>query len=352
MNDFLNKTFYGNTIQEWGISLLIILFSIVFAKVIYWIFGNIIKKFTKKTKTNLDYLIVDNIEEPIVTAIVLAGFWFGPNYLNLTEGLENFLNKTFYFAITFVVFWLIVRLVDALIVQYLSPIVKKTRGDLDDHILYIVRKSFKVAIWILAVVIGLNNAGYDVGALIAGLGIGGLAFALAAKDSVANLFGGVTVFADKPFKIKDRIQIDDFDGIITEIGLRSTKLKTLAGRVVTIPNKKFTDSYIENITSEPTRKMSISLGLTYTTTADEIQKGIKILQQIDKESDYTSTECIAYFESFGDFSLNIRFIYYIKNKEGNWYKAPNSINQLILEKFNAEGLEFAFPTQTIYTENS
>ena len=131
----------------------------------------------------------------------------------------------------------------------------------------------------------------------------------------------------------------------------STKIITLLQIfTVTIPNKKFTDTYIENVTSEPSRKVNMVLGLTYDTSHKDIQKAITILKNIDTESDYTSTPCVVYFESFGDFSLNIRFMYFIKTKENYWFKAPNAINSLILEKFNQAGLNFAFPTQTIITE--
>ena len=352
MTEFFEKTFYGNTIWEWMISLLIIAGAFIGAKILYWLFGSIIKKITGKTKSKLDDLIVDKIEEPIILAFVLGGFWFGLSYLNLSEGFADFIEKAFYVAITFDVSWLVVRLVDALIVEYLTPLVKKTDAELDDQLLPIIRKTLKAVIWIVAVIIGLNNAGYDVGALLAGLGLGGLAFAMAAKDSVANLFGGISVFIDKPFKIQERVQIDGYDGIITDIGLRSTKLKTLAGRIVTIPNHKFTDSYIENITSEPSRKMSLTLGLTYDMTPDKIQKGIDILLDIDKNSKYTVQNAIAYFASFGDFSLNISFIYYIKTEPDYWFLAPNDINAEILKRFNEAGLEFAFPTQTIITQNS
>ncbi|MCF6364791.1 MAG: mechanosensitive ion channel family protein [Bacteroidales bacterium] len=351
MTEFFDKTFYGNTIAEWLVALLIIVGTFVLAKALYWVSGNIIKKLTKKSKSQLDDLIVDKIEEPIILALVLGGFWFGVAYLNLSEGFAAFMDKAFYVAITFDVSWLIVRLVDAIIVEYLTPLVKKTDGDLDDQLLPIIRKSLKAVIWIVAIVVGLNNAGYDVGALIAGLGLGGLAFAMAAKDSVANLFGGVSVFMDKPFKINDRIQLDGFDGTITDIGLRSTKLKTLNGRIVTIPNHKFTGSYIENVSSEPSRKMALSLGLTYDMTADDIQRGIEILKEIDKNSKYTEDECVAIFETFGDFSLNITYIYYIKPGEDIW-AAINDTNFEILRKFNEAKLGFAFPTQTIITQNN
>lgn len=349
MSEFFEKTFYGNTIAEWSVSLLIIAGTFVLAKAIYWLSGNIIKKITKKTKSKLDDLIIDKIEEPVILALVLGGIWYAVSYLNVSDGFVNFADKAFYVAFTFDVSWLVVRLVDSILVEYLSPLVKKTKGNLDDQLMPIIRKSLKAVIWAMAIVIGLNNAGYNVGTLLAGLGLGGLAFAMAAKDSVANLFGGVTVFVDKPFKIGDRIVIDGYDGTVSDMGLRSTKLKTLAGRIVTIPNKNFTEKYIENISSEPSRKIALSLGLTYDTQAINILKAIDILKDIDKKSKYTKEDCVAIFESFGDFSLNITYIYYIIKGEDIW-AAINYTNQEILKRFNEAELEFAFPTQTILTQ--
>ena len=136
---------------------------------------------------------------------------------------------------------------------------------MDDQLLPVVRKGLRATIWILGILVALNNAGYNVGALLAGLGIGGLALAMAAKDTVANIFGGVTIFTDKPFKINERIKLGGFDGTITEIGIRSTRLKTLEGRVVTIPNAKFTGGMVENVSMEPSRKVVLNLGLVYDT---------------------------------------------------------------------------------------
>ena len=350
MSEFFEKTFYGNTVAEWSIALLIIVGTFVLAKAIYWLSGNIIKKITQKTKSKLDDLIIDKIEEPIILALVLGGIWYAISYLNVSEGFAGFADKAFYVAFTFDVSWLVVRLVDSVLVEYLSPLVKKTKGNLDDQLLPIIRKSLKATIWAVAVIVGLNNAGYDVGALLAGLGLGGLAFAMAAKDSVANLFGGITVFMDKPFKIGDRIVIDGYDGNIVDMGLRSTKLKTLAGRLVTIPNKNFTEKYIENISSEPSRKMSITIGLTYDMSTEDVNKGIELLKEINKKCEYTLDDCVVYFASFGDFSMNLSFTYFIKSKPDFWFLAPNEINLQILQKFNDDGLEFAFPTQTILTQ--
>lgn len=351
MTEILEFVIYNNTLAEWLISLAIIVGTFLGAKILYWISTNIIKRFIKKTRTNLDDLIIDRIEKPVLFGFVLGGVWFGLSYLNLSDAVSGFISKVYYISVAIDIAWMIVRLSDALIVNYLAHFLKNADGEKDHQFVMIIRRTFKIVIWTTAAVLGIKNAGYDVGAILAGLGLGGLAFALAAKDSLTNLFGGIAVISDKPFKINDRIQIDGFDGIVTDLGMRSTKLKTISGnRVVTIPNHKLTTSYIENVTSEPSRKMSVLLALTYKTTAEAIQKAIAILKEIDEESSYTDEGCTAYFESFGPYSLNIRFYYFIKPEEDFWYLAPNEINMKILNRFAEAGLEFAYPTQTIITD--
>lgn len=350
MSDFLAKNFYHNTIQDWAISLAIILAAVILAKVVYWIFGNIIKKITSHTTSRLDDILVDMVEEPVVFGITILGFWMGMEQLDFPDGFSKFLGKIYNLLIAINVTWLVARTIDALIREYVAPWVEKTDGNFDDQLLPIIQKGVRVVIWMLGIIVGLNNVGYDVGALIAGLGIGGLAFALAAKDSISNFFGGITVFADKPFIIGDRVKMDGFDGWITEIGIRSTRLKTLEGRIVTIPNAKFTDSYIENVTMEPARKVTMSLGLTYNTPAEKIALAMKILKEINDENTRTDETTLLSFNTFGDFSLGIFFGYYIKSDE-DILDVQTQINLEILKRFNAENLEFAFPTQTLYNIN-
>jgi len=349
MSDFFSKTFYNNTIGEWAISLSIILASIIIAKLLYYFISKVLKRFTKKTNTKLDDILLDMLEEPMVFAIIIAGVWYGLNFLNLTEGLEKFIEKVYYILIVFNIAWLTTRLFDALVKEYLKPLVEKSESDLDDQLLPIATKSIKIIVWILALIIGLSNAGYDVGALIAGLGIGGLALAMAAKDSVANLFGGFTIFTDKPFTLHDRIKVSGFDGTVEEIGIRSTRLKTLEGRIVTIPNATFSNGTIENVSSEASRKMVVDLGLTYDTTPENMEKAMQILKDIAlANSNINNNDIVTAFVSFGDSAMIIRLVYYII-KGADIYGVMTEVNMEILKKFNDTKLDFAFPSQTIYT---
>jgi len=352
MVEFFEKTYYGNTVVSWAIFFAIIIFSILLSKVVYFLITKFIKQFTKNTKSKLDDIIIDKLEEPLVFFIIITGIWYGFAILNLSDSLIELKSHAFYFIITFGIAWLVIRLLDALIEEYLVPIVQKSETDLDDQLLPIARKAISITIWALALIIGLDNAGYDVTALIAGLGVGSLAFALAANDSISHLFGGFVIFTDKPFSINDRVIVNGFDGMVKEIGIRSTRIQTLDGRTVTLPNGTIANNSIINISSEKARKITLDLGLTYDTTPINMQLAMDLLQEISKQNSHLdSTKTVTAFTAFGDFSLTLRYIYYIK-KGSDIFNTMTEVNMEILKQFNDNKLEFAFPTQTLYNIKS
>ena len=350
MKEFLEKTYYGNTIGEWALSLGILIAFILLSKVVYILITKVIKQITKRTKSKIDDIIIDKLEEPAVFAIILTGIWYSLEMLVLPDWWDIMTGHAYYFLVTFNVAWLLVRLFNAFIDEYLQPLVLKSKTDFDDQLLPIARKAVNISVWVLAIIIGLNNAGYDVTALIAGLGIGSFAFALAAKDSISHIFGGFVLFTDKPFTINDRVMVKGYDGFVREVGVRSTRIQTLDGRMVTIPNGSIVNDTVTNITMEDARKVSQDLGLTYDTTPEMMESAMKILREICAENEHVDEKrTVTTFLSFGDFSLNIRFIYYIK-KGSNIFNTMNEINMEVLRRFNENKLDFAFPTQTIQTE--
>jgi len=347
--DFLQNTFLGNTLEHWLIALAWAVGGIIVARILYKVVGSIARKLTAKTRSNLDDLIVDKLEEPLVLALTIIALRSAYAQLSFGDSVDDFVDTSITVAYALNITWGVARLVDATIMNFFVPFTLRSESTMMDQFAPILRKGLRGGIWVLGIILALNNAGYDVGALLAGVGIGGLALAMAAKDFVSNMFGGITVFVDQPFKAGDRIQIAGYDGTIEEIGLRSTRLRTLAGRIVIIPNFKFTDSFLENVTNEPSRKIACTLGLTYDTKPEQVEEAIGILKAIIFErSDALEQEPTIWFDSFGDFSLNVKMVYYIK-KEGHWAHSPSEVNLEILKRFNAAGLEFAFPTQTLLT---
>jgi len=345
----LDEKFLGNSIEDWGIALAIILGAFIATKIAYWIIANVVKKLTKKTKTNLDDVLIETLEKPIIYSILILGYWIAIHYVDLSDnpGILSFLEGVAGIAIIITLTSIVSRVFDALVTEIVLPYVEKTEGGADNYMLPIIRKVTKSIIWVFGIIIGLDNIGFDITAMIAGLGIGGLALALAAQDSVKNIFAGIMIFLDKPFKMQDRIQIEGFDGIVEEVGLRSTRVRTLDGRIVTIPNSTFTDNSVVNVTSQPALKITLNLGLTYDTSDEDMQKGVDILREIVADnSEILEQDCAVGFKDFGDFSLGILFLYYIK-PDAHWLDSQNTISKEVLKRFNAAGLDFAFPTQTL-----
>ncbi len=346
---FLDEKFLGNSIEDWGIAIGIVLGSFIATKIAYWVISNVVKRVTQKTKTNLDDVLIETLEKPIIYSILIGGYWIAIHYLDLSgnPGFLAFLQGVANVSIVLTLTSIVSRVFDALVTEVVQPYVEKTDGGADNYMLPIIRKVTKSIIWVFGVIVGLDNIGFDITAMIAGLGIGGLALALAAQDSVKNIFAGIMIFLDKPFKIKDRIQIEGFDGVVEEVGLRSTRVRTLDGRIVTIPNSTFTDNSVVNVTSQPALKITLNLGLTYDTSEDDMQKGVDLLREIVADhSDILEKDCAVGFKDFGDFSLGILFLYYIK-PEAHWLDSQNTISKEVLKRFNAAGLDFAFPTQTL-----
>ena len=344
--EVLHQEFYGNSILNWAIAVGILILSFVVVKMLYWTFSNVIRRLTSKTKTNLDDVLIDKLEKPLTYLVLILGYWISIHYLVFKEEVELVLENVAYFLLVIDVTAILSRIVDALITEIIMPISEKSDSSFDNQLIPVIQKGVRSIIWILGIIIGLDNIGFDITAMIAGLGIGGLALALAAQDSVKNIFAGIMIFLDKPFRIKDRIQVDGFDGIVEEVGLRSTRLRTLEGRIVTIPNSRFTDNSVTNVTSQPTLKVKLNLGLLYDTDEVQMQKAIDILEDIVKNQEAITDDYAAGFNGFGDFSLNILFIYYVK-PDSHWLDTQTLVNKEILRRFNKEGLEFAFPTQTI-----
>ncbi|MBS3137536.1 mechanosensitive ion channel family protein [Candidatus Woesearchaeota archaeon] len=345
--ELLNYNYYNNTVLAYITSVLIIVCTLIAGKLLYLIFKKVIRKLTEKTKSDFDDLLVDIIEQPAVFALVVAGYYYAYKRLTFAAGIENVLNEITSVLIILVTAWFFIRLLDSLIIHYLIPLTEKTKSDLDDHLVPIARKTTKFIVFVFAFIMILQKLGYNVNALLAGVGIGGLAFAFAAKDVIANIFGGATILADKPFKLKDIVRIDNREGQVIEIGLRSTRIKTIEGTELIVPNAKMTDNIIENVTSVNKRRALFTLGLIYDTSNAKLERAIQIVKDILKqninliEEDFKVT-----FDNFGAYSLDIRVAYNVRDAK-NLVDSKDIVNKEIKKRFESEKIEFAYPTQTI-----
>ena len=350
INTLLYYSLFGNEVWRYLIFIGVIISTFIIGKILNFIIKNLFKKFASKTETKFDDIIVETISPPLILFVSIFGFHLGYTFLQLSEGALKIFSRITDLLVIVGITWLIMRFLDALVENYIAPFTSRTESDLDDHLVPIIRKLLKGLIFVIAVLMILSEFGYNVTSILAGLGIGGLAFALAAQNMLANLFGGLTIFTDQPFKIGDRVRINNYDGFIRKIELRTSALETVDGTQVIIPNSKFTDGFIENVTREPARKVKFDIGLTYSTKPVDVEKAIKIISEIiAKQKHIVKDKTSVHFDEFAASSLIIKVIYFI-DANGDWtkiYTTKHNINNEILSRFNKEGLEFAFPTQTI-----
>ncbi|MCS6819501.1 MAG: mechanosensitive ion channel family protein, partial [Chitinophagales bacterium] len=270
---------------------------------------------------------------------------FALDRLHFTPGIEKTIRKGFVLLTAFVITWLFVRVINAIIREFLLPYSQRSDNNLDAQLISLIQQVVKITIWSFGIIVGLNNAGFNVGALIAGLGIGGLALALASQDTVKNMFGGMILYLDKPFQVGDRVVIDRFDGIISEIGIRSTRMRTLEGLIVTIPNAHFSEKPIENYSQGPFFRVSCLINLEYNTAPQKVKEALEILRQIaDENKEYFASNPLIFVEQFGVFAIEVKFLYYLK-QEVNVFEFRNNVNMAILQRFYQAGISFAQPSQ-------
>jgi MscS family membrane protein len=196
----------------------------------------------------------------------------------------------------------------------------------------------------------LPKFGVDITALLGSVSVLGLALGLAAQDTVSNLFGAVAVFMDKPFRIGDRIQVAGIDGTVEEMGLRATTVRSLEGFLITIPNKTVGNTTVVNISRRPTIKTEMNFGITYETPTAKVKRAIQLLEEIYQQHPKTK-DVIVTFNKFMDSSLNINVVHWWNDAEAREQLAGlQELNLRVKERFDAEGIDFAYPTQTVYNK--
>ena len=343
----LEYELWGNTLESWGISILIIVGAVVVVKLISLFSRKVLKPFITRTPNHLDNVYY-SLESPIKFAVMLLGIWIAIHRLVYPDNFVKTIDNAYRILIVLDITWVFARLIGGLLEIYLR---KDSTGQ-THKMMPIIKRTALVLVWIIGIVMALSNIGVNISALLGTLGIGGIAFALAAQDTVKNIFGAFTIFTDKPFNIGDTIRVDSFEGTVIDVGARSTKIMDYDKRIITFPNYKITDANIINISSEPKRRVVLNLGLTYDTTPEKMKEALDILKAIPERVENVSSnpsDTTAVFTNYADSALVIMYIYFIE-KQGDILGVTSNMNMEILSSFNKAGLEFAFPTQTVYIQ--
>lgn len=344
----LENELWGNTIENWGISILIILGAIIIVKLLSLLGKKVIKPFVTGTDNHLDDVIFYSLEAPVKFAIILLGIWIAIHRLVYPDSFVKVVDNAYSILIVLDITWFFGRLFSSLLQVYWG---KQSNGQAN-KMMPIIKRTILVIVWLIGIVMALSNVGVNISALLGTLGIGGIVFALAAQDTVKNVFGAFTILTDKPFSIGDTIRVDSYEGTVVDVGVRSTKIMNYDKRIITFPNYKITDTSIVNISSEPMRRVVLNLGLTYDTTSEKMKEALELLKSIPKRVENVSSnpsDIVAVFTEYSDSALVIMYIYFIE-KQGDILGVTSNMNMEILAAFNKAGLNLAFPTRTVYIQ--
>jgi len=349
----LEQMFLGNAIKDYLWFLVFVLMGFVVNGLVLLISKKVLSKLASYTKNKIDDIISKILSKPLPIKIVILTIFIniGLTHLAMSEWWINAIKNISFLVYVFSITLFLIKFFIGLIEEYLEVYAKNTESKYDDQLIPLLKSLVKIFLFIIAVLLVLSNFGYNISALLAGLGIGGLALAMASKDIVENFLAGIVIFVEKPFKITDVLKTKDGLGAVEEIGIRSTKVRTLDNTVIIVPNRELSSYAVENISSRRARKENFTIRLTYNTSLKKVEEAKKIIINIlKKNKNVESDSFMVFFESFGDFSLNIRLIYWITGDYAVYVETKDLINITIKKEFEKAKIEFALPTQTVYLE--
>jgi MscS family membrane protein len=340
----------GEPLWKYLASLIYIFLAFYVSKFLDYVVSVWLKRWAEKTETKFDDLILELLRGPVKVVAFVILLYIGLDVFDWPARAQAFLSKALIVAVACSITYVTLKVADLLLNLWRERSVAADDKLFAEHLFPVLRKAVKIGIVIAAVLLTADNLQIKITSLLAGLSVGGLALGLAAQDTVANLFGAVAIFLDKPFRIGDQIKLEGVDGTVESIGLRSTRVRNLDGYLVTIPNKTMGNAIITNIARRPSIRTEMNIGLTYDTPAEKVKRATAILEDAFRAHPKTG-DLIISFNKFADSSLNVFVVHIWNGTDMKEYLAGmQELNLAIKQRFDAEKIEFAFPTQTVYVK--
>ena len=352
--EILLTNFLGNSIKDYIYFFGIILIGLIFKKLISKYLSNILYKVVGKKDNNVG---IDKFDElltkPIGFFIVLCFIYFGASYVSypsfIDENFQSIFSKIFSLFLIYAIYKIFVKVID-----YIGLILKQraaeTENKMDDQLIPFAIEIGRILVVIFALFFILGNV-FDINitALATGLGIGGIAIAMASKESLENLLGSFTIFFDRPFTVGDVVKVGTVTGLVEKVGFRSTRIKTFDKSVVTVPNKKMIDAELDNLGLRPVRRVKFHIGLTYDTSTEQIKNIVSDIQEMINNHEKTNEEGKVRFQEFGASSLDIMVLYYVNSpKWEDLIDVKEDVNYKIMDIVKKHNSDFAFPSTSVY----
>jgi small-conductance mechanosensitive channel len=345
LSDILNQEYFHNRVADYLVFAIILVAGFVvvtlFRRVVLWR----MRRWAETTTTKIDDFLVDIFRKMLVPLAYYGVFYLAAGNLNLNRFLERGFEVAGIFLLTVLVAQFLIASAKFGIRSYIEV---ADKGSARERALKGFMTLNRVVVWGLASVFLLDNLGFRINTVIAGLGIGGIAVALAAQTILGDLFAYFTIMFDRPFEIGDFIIVGDYMGAVDRLGVKTTRINSLGGEQIIISNKDLTDSRVRNYKRMEKRRVVFRLGVTYQTPLAKLREIPEVIAGIIRGIEDTAFDR-AHFFSYGDFSLVVEVVYYVLGSDYTKYmNIQEQINFRIYEEFERRKIEFAYPTQTLY----
>jgi small-conductance mechanosensitive channel len=347
----LAYTIGGNSIKDYLVAIAVFVLVALLLKIFKRAIIYRLKKIAAVTKTELDDLLVKIVDEVGWPFYLLLSLYAALQFIQIPA----FLGTALYFVVLVVVIYYVVLGILNLIDYGAHILVQKRleeEKEEDTSVIDLLSKILKGVVWVVAVLLVLSNLGYNISALVAGLGIGGLAIAIALQSVLSDIFSSFSIYFDKPFKVGDFIIVGDDLGVVKKIGIKTTRLESLWGQEIVISNQELTSTRINNYKKMDKRRIHFTFGVVYQTSTEKLKRVLEIVKEVFDTIELVDLDRI-HFKEFGNFSLNFEVAYYVATGDYNKYMdTQQEINFGLKERFEKEGIEFAYPTQTIFVDKT
>ena len=346
--DYLYTSYFNNPLWKWGLAAGIAVSILIVTGVLKVIIVHHLRKLAEKTRTDIDDLIVDLLGKTHFILLLLISVYLGSKTLSLPDSVDNLIR-----SLAIIAFLMQIAIWGSALITYWITRYAREKMKVDAaSVTTISAFGFigKWVLWSIIILLSLDNLGFDINALIAGLGIGGIAIALAAQSILGDLFASISIVLDKPFVVGDFIIVDELIGTVENIGLKTTRIRSLGGEQIVFSNEDLLSSRVRNYKRMMNRRIIFSIGVIYQIPYEKLAAIPSMIKEIIESHDNIRFDR-AHFKEYGDFSLNFEIVYYMLVPAYNIYMdTQESINLAIFKKFEKEGIEFAYPTQTLFLE--
>jgi MscS family membrane protein len=350
--EFFDIKFFGNPLGVWSSALIVFLIFLSLRKQLSKLLTVTALKWVNKTESSLDDEILHVLLRPIAFGMVILGFKVAFSFLTFPEAFSQMIANTISTLTTALIAWALYRIIQ-LFQNSDDLIAKRFETDNGITLAKLLLTILKMIVLIVAGIDILSTWGINITGFVASLGLVGMAFALAAKDTASNFFGSMVIFTDQPFKVGDWIKTPDVEGTIEHIGIRSTKVRTFARALVSVPNGNIADTAILNWSEMEKRQIKMTLGQTYATTAAQMRSILKEIRELlHNDADIHQDTIYVHFTEFQDSALGIFCYFFTKTTVwGEYMQVRERINLELMEIVEKNGASFAFPSQSLYIES-